>query len=531
MIKMVQKEDILTLHRRGVSLRAIAKELHVNRATVTKYVREEEQAQEADNPADALDDVLASKPAYNQKKERPPRVLKDEVVVEIDRWLAENERRRSKGIKKQCLNAKEIHRELLSKDLVVSYSSVCKYIAKVKEESKHPRKTKDVFIRQEYEPGSECEYDWGDVVLEIAGEQQRLKMAVFTLAHSNGRYAYLFHHEDTLALMEAHRNFFKEVHGVPEVMVYDNMRVAVAFDGDGKKEPTIAMRRLLGFYRFGYRFCNIRSGWEKGHVERSVEVVRSRAFKPRIKFDSIEEAQQWLSKICHQMNTEAGSLSTINKITALTDDLNALMPYPGEMGCFELIECSVDKLSTIVFKYSHYSVPDRLVGQKVLVKVYSEKLVVYDNEHKKVAQHERSYVKNTWSIDINHYIETLLRKPGALAGSTALKQMPQKMQELYQVHFKGNGRDFIMLLKYASDHDYSYDDIIQAAGNVKRRGAKRLSLDLLRVALEGSRATSDISDTARQSDDFLEIEIGSEDILSQLSSMMGLGGNENNNTE
>ena len=86
---MVQKEDILTLHRRGVSLRAIAKELHVNRATVTKYVREEQQAQEADDPADALDDVLASKPAYNQKKGRPPRVLKDEVVVEIDRWLAE----------------------------------------------------------------------------------------------------------------------------------------------------------------------------------------------------------------------------------------------------------------------------------------------------------------------------------------------------------------------------------------------------------------------------------------------------------
>lgn len=118
---------------------------------------------------------------------------------------------------------------------VTSYSSVCKYIAKVKEESKSPRKTKDVYIRQEYLPGSECEYDWGDVKLEIAGHQETLKMAVFTLAHSNGRYAYLFHHEDTLALMEAHRNFFREVRGVPEVMVYDNMRVAVAFDGEGRK--------------------------------------------------------------------------------------------------------------------------------------------------------------------------------------------------------------------------------------------------------------------------------------------------------
>ena len=525
---MVQKEDILTLHRRGMSLRAIAKELRVNRATVTKYVREEERAVASDDSEAALNQVLASEPIYNQKSIRPPRVLKGEVSREIDRWLAENERRRSKGMKKQCLNAMEIHRELISKDLVVSYSSVCKYIAKVKAESKQPRKAKDVFIRQEYEPGSECQFDWGDVTLEIAGSSERLKLAVFTLAHSEGRYAYLFHHEDTLALMEAHRNFFKEVHGVPEVMAYDNMRVAVAFDGDGKKEPTVALRRLMAYYRYSYRFCNIRSGWEKGHVERSVEVVRSRAFKPRISFESLEEAQQWLSRICKQMNGEAGSLSTLNKIAAIADDLEALMPYPGEIGCFELIECSVDKLSTIVFKYSHYSVPDRLVGQKVLVKVYSEKLVIYDNEHKKVAQHGRSYVKNTWSVDINHYIDTLLRKPGALAGSSALKQMPARMRDLYHSHFRGDGKDFVLLLKYASEHDHSYDDILAAAANVKRRGAKRLSLDLLRVALDAIRATGDISGTARQSDDFLEIEIGSEDILNQLSSLMGPGNNDNN---
>ena len=65
---MVQKEDTLTLHRCGVSLRAIAKELHVNRATVTKYVREEQQAREADDPAEALDDVLARNPLIIRRK-------------------------------------------------------------------------------------------------------------------------------------------------------------------------------------------------------------------------------------------------------------------------------------------------------------------------------------------------------------------------------------------------------------------------------------------------------------------------------
>jgi len=298
------------------------------------------------------------------------------------------------------------------------------------------------------------------------------------------------------------------------------MRVAVIFD-EKEKKPTLTLQRLTNFYRYAFRFCNARAGWEKGHVERSVEIVRSRAFKPRTSFSSIEEAQEWLSKICRQMNGEVGSMSTKDKVFKLQSDLNALMPYPGEIGCFELIECSVDKLCTIVYKYSHYSVPDNLCGQKVLVKVYSEKLVIYDNGHKKVAEHERSYIKNDWKVDINHYINTLLRKPGALPGSTALRQMPMKMQDLFRVHFRDNGKDFLLLLKFANENEYTYEDIISAAAHVKRRGAKRLSLDQLKVSLQASRSDESISAEARDSEEYLEISIGSEDILNQLSSMMG----------
>lgn len=519
MIRMEDKQKIIYMYRNeGRSLREIAKVLNLHRATVTKVIRDVERTQNAENPSSALDDELATKPFYHGRP-RPARVLKGEIAAEIDKWLAENERRRSKGMRKQCLNAMEIHRQLLEKDLIVSYSSVCKYINKVKETSSKPRPSKDVFIHQEYAPGMECEFDWGEVKLEIRGEQTKFTMAVFTFAHSNGRYAYIFRHQDTLALMEAHRNFFKEINGVPEMMVYDNMRVAVAFTEDGKK-PTLTMMRMTNFYHFAFRFCNARAGWEKGHVERSVEVVRSRAFKPKTKFNSIEEAQEWLTKICKQMNGEAGSISTKDKIFRLREDLDALMPYPGEMGCFELVECNVDKLSTIVYKYSHYSVPDHLNGQTVLVKIYSEKLVIYDNSHKKVAEHERSYLKNDWKIDINHYINTLLRKPGALGGSTALCQMPQKMQNLYRTHFKDAGKDFILLLKFAQEGSFNYNDIIEAAESIKRRGAKRLSLDQLKVALQASRSKESISAEAMKTEEYLEISIGAEDILNQYSSIM-----------
>ena len=58
------------------------------------------------------------------------------------------------------------------------------------------------------------------------------------------------------------------------------------------------------------------------------------------------------------------------------------------------------------------------------------------------------------------------------------------MRDLYNVHFRYHGKNFILLLKYANENGYTYEDILQAADTVKRRGAKRLSLDQLRVALK-----------------------------------------------
>lgn len=102
-----------------------------------------------------------------------------------------------------------------------------------------------------------------------------------------------------------------QVHGVPYVMVYDNMKVAVVLD-EKKKSATEALQRMASFYKFQWRFCNARAGWEKGNVERSVDYVRGRAFTTRIDFATLQEAQQWLDMICDQINSEntQGLLST-----------------------------------------------------------------------------------------------------------------------------------------------------------------------------------------------------------------------------
>ena len=311
------KQQILHYYRVDeMSLREIARRTGADRKTVTRLIDAYEAAIKSD-PDMGIDEFLATRPKYTSRK-YAPRVMRDAVAKEIERCLKENDRRRGNGMRKQCLKNTDIHRQLMEKGLTVSYSGVCKYVRKKKNE--RSSKGKDVYLRIHREPGIECEFDWGEVKLFLDGVPTTLMMAVFCFPYSKGRMAYLFHRQDTLAYMESHRDFFRDCAGVPHVMVYDNMRVAVVFD-DKEKKPTTALMRLSTFYKFEWRFCNARSGWEKGNVERSVDYVRGRAFTSRVDFDDIEEARNWLRQVCIDMNAEIGSSATENKPRMLEEEI------------------------------------------------------------------------------------------------------------------------------------------------------------------------------------------------------------------
>ncbi len=119
--------------------------------------------------------------------------------------------------------------------------------------------------------------------------------------HSNLRRAYLFSREDTLALMEAHRNCFRALGGTPQVMAYDNCAVAVKkFLGERSANIPMPCAAWNSTIVSPLIYCNPRSGWEKGKVERSVEHIRQRAFAYDVRFGSLEQAQCHLDKVCEK---------------------------------------------------------------------------------------------------------------------------------------------------------------------------------------------------------------------------------------
>ncbi|MFC7986361.1 hypothetical protein [Streptomyces sp. NPDC057336] len=71
---------------------------------------------------------------------------------------------------------------------------------------------------------------------------------------------------------------------------------------------------------------------------------------------------------------------------------------------------------------NRYSVPVRLIGRNVRAMLHASELVVYDGRDE-VARHERLIAKGGTRLELDHYLEALVRKPGALPGATALDQL------------------------------------------------------------------------------------------------------------
>jgi len=480
---MDTKQEIIRRYfRENDSIRKISRDIQINRKTIRKYLTEYLSAvQESDKDQDTeiLQDYSSSPPIYSSKN-REKKKLTQEIETVIKLQLEENEQKKRTGLGKQIKRKIDIHEYLLNQGFQIGYTTVCNYIRDI--QLRHL----EAYIKQVYLPGEECEFDWAEVKLYIAGILKRFYQAVFTSAYSNYRYSHLYTRQDTLAFMESHNDFFGKIGGVFHEMVYDNMRVAIAeFVGRNEKVPTEALMNLSGWYQFRWRFCNVRRGNEKGHVERSVEYVRRKAFSEKDHFDTFEEAQKHLEQVCERLNGQTWVRTQKSPHELLTEEKAILWVNPGIMSCYITHPLKVDKYSTLCFGTNHYSVPDTYCGRMVDVKVYSNKLKMYYN-NQPIGEHERSYEMYQWQIKLEHYLKTLRIKPGALHGSLALQQAPEELKKVYQDYFTHQARGFVEILQYCQNKEHPWQKIIEVVDELKKLCPNDLSSEKV-IAILGNR--------------------------------------------
>jgi len=491
MISMNEKQAIIIGHfRDGKSIRQLARETGRSREAVGNYVKAyaakkaQLELERGSEVTELIEDLVAP-PTYDSSGRQKWKVT-PAVVDRVKDLLAENAVKRSRGQHKQQFKKVDIHEILVSEGFDLSYPSVCNLVRELE------RPTCEAFIKQCYEPGDMCEFDWGEARLFIDGTLRRIQLAVFTTAAGNYRYGRLFFKQDTASFQQAHVFYFDHVGGVHRQLIYDNMRTVIKkFVGYSEKEATDGLLKLSMYYQFGFRFCNIRRGNEKGHVERSVEYVRRKAFSRRDRFDSLEEANAYLQTVCDELNQKP---QTGREGQSAADMLELERPYllptpSSPFECGQMRDCGVDKYSTITVDTCHYSVPEGYTERKIQVKVYPHRIVCYDDQQR-LCEHEKRHGVNQWVLNLDHYLNTFKRKPGALAGSVALAQSEPRLKRIYHNHYQDNPKDFVELLHYMRDHKKTLGEIEAAIKNLSRLSSSTITTDKIKVICDRRSWTS-----------------------------------------
>jgi len=488
MLTMIKKQEIIIGYfRQGKSKKQLARELDVSRNTVKKYISsyKEKQGAEYDLTKIPPKGVMEA-PVYDAKK-RSRIKLTPTVCKQIDDYLSDNRRKQGIGRSKQQMKGVDIHEALLAAGHPIAYRTVTKYIQRQK------NRGREVFIRQHYDPGQAVEFDWGYVKIDIGDKPKQMMLAVFTCTYSNYRWARLYYRQDMASFLDAHACYFTATRGVPQQVVYDNMRTAVKkfTIRNLDKLPTDDLLKLCTYYAFDYRFCNARRGNEKGKVERSVEYVRRKAFCRIDSFDTLLAANEHLSTICAQLaqrSAHGHTQSIQSRFDEALSYMKAIILTPYDTA--DLRSVRVDKYSCVQIDRNYYSVLEGHVGQILDVKVYPDSIEVYDDKKRCIAIHERQHSRLQYFLHLDHYLKTLKTKPGALMGALSFKQADERLRALFETYFTLQAKVFIDLLLWCRAQNYSIEDMQKATRQCYNYCPHLLvDLDKIKVLLQRNLST------------------------------------------
>lgn len=281
-------------------------------------------------------------------------------------------------------------------------------------------------VPQVHTPGAEAEVDFGELQVDLPEGRVKCYLFTFRLSFSGRAVHRVYASQSQEAFLEGHIAAFEELGGIPTRHIrYDNLSSAVneVLFGTGRRrtenERWVLFRSHYGFDAF-YCQPGVEGAHEKGGVEGDVGRFRRQRLSPVPCVESLEELNDRIR--AWDTGDEArrieGHPLTVGQDFAT--EAPALGPLPFE--AFDpgiVLTPMVSRSALITVRNARYSVPAHLIGRRVRVSLRASHLVVFDGP-RQVARHQRVAAKTGQSIILDHYLEVLARKPGALPGSHAL---------------------------------------------------------------------------------------------------------------
>jgi transposase len=312
---------------------------------------------------------------------------------------------------------------------------------------------RETFVPLTHPPGH-AQVDFGEAIGVIGGVRQKLHVFFMDLPHSDAPFIKAYPAETTEAFLDGHVSAFAFFGGVPQSILYDNTKLAVArILGDGKRTRTQAFTGLVSHYLFRDRFGRPGKCNDKGKVEGLVKNGRRRFLTPVPSAASYDALNARLEADClaDQARSAGRHAETIGE--RLNADLAQFRPLPA--GTFEPCEkrsARVSSTSVVRYRLNDYSVPTTYGFRDVIVKGFVDEVVIFISSEE-IARHRRSYERGGFVCDPLHYLALIEQKPGALDQAAPLQgwQLPPQfadLRRLLEARMGNRGkREFIQVLR------------------------------------------------------------------------------------
>ena len=316
----------------------------------------------------------------------------------------------------------------------------------------HRRHSREVFVPLSQPPG-EAQFDFGHATVCIAGRYAKAAFAVMSLPYSDAFLVQCYPRECTETFHAAHIAAFEFFGGVPTKTAYDNTSIAVSKIIGRDRNLTREFLRLESHFLFTHRFCRVRRGNEKGHVEGTVGYSRRNFMVPVPEAASFAELNQMLLERCRADLSRTLWGNTQTKAELLQVDREAMLPIPElsfETG--RVTKARSNSLSMVRFDRNAYSVPTAFAHHELTVLGGVDEVRISCGPEV-VATHPRCWDRQQTTYDPFHYLGLLEHKPGALDAARPLEGLvlPECFallrRRLENDLDRGGTREFIKVLR------------------------------------------------------------------------------------
>ena len=409
--------------------------------------------------------VFSVPPGYRRKKP-PVRPKLDPFIGIIDRILEEDKRRPAK----QRHTSKRIFERLRDEHGYAGGLTIVK-------DHVHERRLRqrEVFVPLRHDPGH-AQVDFGEALVEIGGVEQKIHFFAMDLPHSDAGFVQAYPAETTEAFCAGHTAAFSFFGKVPNSILYDNTRIAVArILGDGKRQRTRVFSELQSHYLFEDRFGRPGKGNDKGKVEGLVGWIRRNLLVPMPRAGSFAALNADLITACRSRLGDRlrGHAETIGE--RLVCDLAAFQSLPATpYDACEKKTGRVSSLSLVRYRSTDYSVPTVYGHREVLIRGYVDEVVIACGADI-IARHARSYEREDFVFDPLHYLALLEQKVGALDQAAPLVgwDLPEEFavfRRLIEARMGKRGkREFVQVLRLLET--FRRDDVVAGIKEAMARGA------------------------------------------------------------